>query len=290
MDRLLEEAVQTYFRSLNSSSPIQNMRPRSMYTVLNILLLAMTTFASVEDDCSSWTSFAGKKMYTISQACFESIPSKVFATISPSQMYKMDSSTGNNQCAALSAEQFAQIPATSLVRDTSSQSKSGLKYTCSSKFNDNVLKSISKSQLGSIFALAFNYIPVATFKNIPAEAFAALTGSQMYKMDSTTDNNQCAALSAEQFAQIPAASLVYKSSQSKSGLKYSCSSMFNDNVLKSISKSQLGSIFALTFNYIPVATFKNIPAEAFAALTGSQMYKMDSVISVQLLPNNQCLW
>ena len=151
-------------------------------------------------------------MYTISRACFESIPSQAFTTISPSQMYKMDYSNDNNQCAALSAEQFAQIPYTSLVYKTSP--KSGLVYSCSKMFNDNVLKSISKSQLGSIYALTFNYIPVATFKNIPAEAFAALTGSQMYQMDSTTDNNQCKALSAEQIAQIPATSLVYKSSQS----------------------------------------------------------------------------
>merc|ERR1711991_161846 len=158
----------------------------------------MTTFANVEDDCSTWKTFAGKRMYTISQACFKNTPSQAFKTISPSQMYSMGYSTDNNQCAALSAEQFAQIPAASLVlKPTPSE---GLVYYCSEEFNDNVLKSISKIQLGSINAATFGNIPVATFKNIPAEAFAALTGSQMYSMGYSTDNNQCAALSAEQFA------------------------------------------------------------------------------------------
>eukprot|EP00944_MAST-04C_sp_MAST-4C-sp1_P013929 g13929.t1 len=190
-------------------------------------------------------------------------------------MYSMGYSTDNNQCAALSAEQFAQIPAASLVyKPTPSE---GLVYYCSKEFNDNVLKSISKIQLGSINAATFGNIPVATFKNIPAEAFAALTGSQMYSMGYSTDNNQCAALSAEQFAQIPAASLVYKPTPSE-GLVYYCSKELDGNandVLTLMSGDQLKSIYPASFGNLQAETFKNIPAEAFAALTKSQMYSMD---------------
>ena len=200
------------------------MRPRSIYTVLNILWLAMTTFAKCRRRLFHLENFRGKDVYHI-LACLK-VFRQAFKTISPSQMYSMGYSTDNNQCAT-SFEQFAQIPAASLVyKPTPSE---GLVYYCSKEFNGNVLKSISKIQLGSINAATFGNIPVATFKNIPAEAFAALTKSQMYSMDYSTDNNQCAALSAEQFAQIPAASLVYKSSQSKSGLVYSCSSQLNGN-------------------------------------------------------------
>ena len=175
-------------------------------------MLATTTFASVEDDCSSWTSFAGKKMYTISRACFESIPSQAFTTISPSQMYNKWTiviqprlwytiiSVQRLVCRAVYTDSIHVFGIQNQGHRLDSYKT--LVYSCSNEFNENVLKSISRNQLGSIYPTTFGDIPVATFKNIPAEAFTALTKAQMYKMDYSDNNNQCAALSAEQFAEF----------------------------------------------------------------------------------------
>ena len=151
----------------------------------------------------------------------------------------------------------------------------GLFWECSNEFNENVLKSISRNQLGSIYPTTFGDIPVATFKNIPAEAFTALTKAQMYKMDYSDNNNQCAALSAEQFAQIPYTSLVYQSGASI-GLFWECSSQLNGNAndaLTLMSGDQLKSIYPISFRDIQAETFAKIKPERFAKCYKRSNYK-----------------
>jgi hypothetical protein len=222
-------------------------------------------------------------MYTITQACFASIPETAFSTITAAQVANMQASRSNNQCSLLSAKQFSNIPVNSLIQGSSSQT-TGLQYGCSKTFNDDAVSSISSDQLKAIAPLAFANIPVNAFKKIPSDAFTTLTPEQTANMRSSSTNNQCAALSAKQFSNIPVKSL--KQGSSSTGLQYKCSSKFNGNnndVLTLMSGQQLQAIAPLAFANIPVNVFKMIPSDIFKSITPEQVNNMRSSET-----NNQC--
>ena len=190
--------------------------------ILIVLSLFALTTINAQDDCSTYSTFSGKTMYTITQACFKSIPETAFSTITAAQVANMQTSSSNNQCSLLSAKQFSNIPVKSLKQGTPSQS-TGLQYECSSKFNgknNDVLTLMSGQQLQAIAPLAFANIPANAFKNIPSDAFKAITSEQTANMRSSSKNNQCAALSSDQFSSITADSLKQGSPSQSTGLQY----------------------------------------------------------------------
>ena len=250
--------------------------------ILIVLSLFALTTINAQDDCSTYSTFSGKTMYTITQACFASIPEAAFSTITAAQVANMQASRSNNQCSLLSAKQFSNIPVNSLIQGSSSQT-TGLQFGCSKTFNDDAVSSISSDQLKAIAPLAFAYIPVNAFKKIPSDAFTTLTPEQTASMRTSSTNNQCAALSAKQFSNIPVKSLKQVSSSGSSGLQYKCSLEFNDDAVSLISGDQLKAIAPLAFANIPVNAFKNIPSDAFKAITPEQTANMRSNSA-----NNQC--